>query len=192
MEERDREKGTAHTCLNSSRVNTRRGRGGGRSGTEASRTAELVTETTDAASVVVIGASTSGSVMFVSWEVLMMVELSNSELASGETDRRVAAGCNVDGESYTRGNGSATREQGFHTLGEVTWSIGCVAKHVHTSASSTSSRKLAPSAVDAPAGALWLSEHNFLTAGSSRPLSTASRGRFLGEPLREDGGEGVA
>lgn len=46
---------------------------------------------------VVMGAWASGSVMLVSWDVLM-VELSKRELASGEMDR-LAEGCDAGGES---------------------------------------------------------------------------------------------
>lgn len=51
-----------------------------------------------AAAVAVIGASRSGSVMVVSWDVFMP-EISKSELASGETDLRslVLVGCDADG-----------------------------------------------------------------------------------------------
>lgn len=48
--------------------------------------------------VAVMGALASGSVMLVSWDVLM-VEVSKRELASGEMDRR-AEGCEAGGESY--------------------------------------------------------------------------------------------
>lgn len=48
-----------------------------------------------AAAVVWMGVVASGSVMFVSWDVLM-VELSKRELASGDKERHAEAG----GESY--------------------------------------------------------------------------------------------
>lgn len=183
------EPGVTRTCLNSSRVNTRRDRGSG----NASTAAELVTETTGAAVVVIMGASASGSVMFVSWEVLRIAELSNNELASGEIDRRiVVVGCDAGGESWTRGLGSVTRPNGVRTMEEHVCNYELRAGHLHTSASSPSTRDLAPSTTGTPPGTLWLSEHNFLTAGCSSPLSTTSRGRFLGEPFCEDGGEGVA
>lgn len=76
------------TRLNSSRVGgTRRGRGGGRS----ERSLCVVAVAAAAAVVAVMGAVVSGSVIFVSWDVLM-VELSKRELASGERDRRAEAG----------------------------------------------------------------------------------------------------
>lgn len=94
-----------HTCLNSSRAGTRRGRDGGRIG-KKSRTAEPAAARADtagtvaaaaaaAAAVVVIGASVSGSVMVVNCDAFVMAELSNSELASGDIDLRatVAVGC---------------------------------------------------------------------------------------------------
>lgn len=81
------------TCLNSSRVGTRRGRGGGKFSIAGLATAA---ESTTAAAA--MGALASGSVILVSWDVLI-VELSKRELASGEMDRR-AEGCEAGGESY--------------------------------------------------------------------------------------------
>lgn len=84
-----------HTRLNSSRVGgTRRGRGGGRSERSSLVAAALVAV---AVAVMVMGAVASGSVMVVSWDVLM-VELSKTELASGERDRLAEAG----GDSCTQ------------------------------------------------------------------------------------------
>lgn len=57
-----------------------------------------------AVAVAVIGASRSGSVIVVSWDVFMP-ETSKSELASGETDLRSPAvvGCDADGSFCTVG-----------------------------------------------------------------------------------------
>lgn len=81
-----------------------------------SKTAELAPKTgtagtaaaAAAAAVAVIGASVSGSVMVVNCDVLIMAELSNSELASGDIDLRTAAvivvaGCKASGSSCRAG-----------------------------------------------------------------------------------------
>lgn len=104
VRETKKNKKKKHTCLNSSRVGTRRGRGGGKfnkaelvadPGSTAAAAAAIVV-----VAVVVMGALASGSVMLVSWDVLM-VEVSKRELASGEMDRR-AEGCDAGGESCLR------------------------------------------------------------------------------------------
>lgn len=59
--------------------------------------AGLATAAGSTAAVIVMGALASGSVILVSWDVLI-VELSKRELASGEMDRR-AEGCEAGGES---------------------------------------------------------------------------------------------
>lgn len=46
---------------------------------------------------VVMGASVSGSVMVVSWDVFM-TEVSKRELVSGDMDLRPAVGCEAEGE----------------------------------------------------------------------------------------------
>lgn len=98
----------AHTCLSSSRVVIRRvcGGGGGNGETKAFEIDDVgaVTGAIGAAgtvgAVTVIGASRSGSVIVVSWEVFMP-EASKSELASGDTDlRSPVVGWDADGSSW--------------------------------------------------------------------------------------------
>lgn len=92
----------SHTCLSSSRVEIRRVCGGVGEANVFERddvgTAAGAIGAVGAVAVAVMGASRSGSVMVVSWDVFMP-ETSKSELASGETDLRspVVVGCDADG-----------------------------------------------------------------------------------------------
>lgn len=86
-----------HTCRNSSRVGiARRGCGAGSGSKSGNGPAGLVAEARAA-----MGASVSGSVMLVSCDVLMTVELSNSSLASGDIDLRAVVGCDAEGGSWS-------------------------------------------------------------------------------------------
>lgn len=104
----------SHTCLSSSRVEIRRVGGGGNEakvfGRDGVGAAAAATEAVGAVAVAVIGASRSGSVMVVSWDVFMP-ETSKRELASGETDLRspVLVGCDADGSFCTAGQHQVRR-----------------------------------------------------------------------------------
>lgn len=98
----------SHTCLSSSRVEIRRVCGGGGEAKVFRRddvgTAAGAIGAAGAVAVAVMGASRSGSVIVVSWDVFMP-ETSKSELASGETDLRspVVVGCDAGGSFCTVG-----------------------------------------------------------------------------------------
>lgn len=89
-----------HTCRNSSRVGiTRRGCGAGSGSRSGNVAAGIVAEAR--AEVGAVGASVSGSVMLVSCDVLVTVELSNSSLVSGDIDLRAVVGCHAEGGSWS-------------------------------------------------------------------------------------------
>lgn len=144
-----------HTCLNSSRVGTRRGRGGGSD-------ARVSTSKEDAGAgrlwgeKVTAGASVSGSVIFVSCEVFMTEGVSKSEVASGDVDLRADACDAGTGSSCTRREDCYHQSPGFQSQRKT--------KGRHTSSASST---------------VTLSEHSFLAAGSSSTpafsLSSAER-----------------
>lgn len=152
--------------------------------------------------VAVIGASRSGSVIVVSWEVFMP-ETSKSELASGDTDLRPpAVGWDADGSSYAAVSISPSRvlcrKVMLHLWGEGedgyeprTSSVVCTicCSPVPAAEATAAAAALAPGAGTAPAAS---SEHSFLTAGCKAAAS--SSGLFLGLASFDAGlrGEGLA